>query len=88
MSNLEGSARQQLRVFIERIERLEEEKTALASDIREVYLEAKGTGFDPKVLRQVVRMRKQDVNEREEQEAVLEVYLHALGMLEEGAPEE
>jgi len=88
MSSLEGSARQQLRVFIERIERLEEEKAALSADIREVYLEAKGTGFDPKVLRQVVRMRKQDVSEREEQEAVLEVYLHALGMLDGGGGEE
>ena len=88
MSTLEGSARQQLRVFIERIERLEEEKAALTADIREVYLEAKGTGFDPKVLRQVVRMRKQDVSEREEQEAVLEVYLHALGMIDGGAPRE
>jgi len=88
MSTLEGSARQQLRVFIERIERLEEEKSALTADIREVYLEAKGTGFDPKVLRQVVRMRKQDVSEREEQEAVLEIYLHALGMIDGGAPRE
>ena len=83
MSTLEGSARQQLRAFIERIERLEEEKAALGSDIREVYLEAKGTGFDPKILRQVVRVRKLEDSERQEQEAVLEVYLHALGMLED-----
>ena len=55
----------------------------MVSDIREVYLEAKGTGFDPKILRQVVRVRKLEDSERQEQEAVLEVYLHALGMLEE-----
>ena len=83
MSNLEGNARQQLRAFVERIERLEEERTALGADIREVYSEAKGVGFEPKVLRQVVRLRKQDVNERQELEAILEIYLHALGMLEE-----
>ena len=84
MSNLEGNARQQLRVFIERIERMEEEKAALAADIREIYSEAKGVGFDAKVLRQVVRLRKQDANERQEQEAILDLYLHALGMVDEG----
>ena len=87
MSNLEGNARQQLRVFVERIERMEEEKAALAADIREIYSEAKGVGFDAKVLRQVVRLRKQDANERQEQEALLDLYLHALGMAEEGATE-
>lgn len=84
MSNLEGNARQQLRVFVERIERMEEEKAAIAADIREIYSEAKGVGFDAKVLRQVVRLRKQDANERQEQEAILDLYLHALGMIEEG----
>ena len=73
--------RDQLKAFIERIERLEEEKKALADDIRDVYAEAKGTGFDVKALRTIVRMRKQDVNERKEQEALIETYLHALGML-------
>jgi uncharacterized protein (UPF0335 family) len=73
--------RDQLKAFIERIERLEEEKKALSDDIRDVYAEAKGTGFDVKALRTIVRMRKQDVNERKEQEAILETYLHALGML-------
>ena len=73
--------RDQLKAFIERIERLEEEKKALADDIRDVYAEAKGTGFDVKALRSVVRLRKQDVDERKEQEAILETYLQALGML-------
>ncbi len=66
--------------FIERIERLEEEKAAIAGDIKEVYAEAKGNGFDTKVLRKIVSIRKQDANERMEQEALLELYLTALGM--------
>jgi uncharacterized protein (UPF0335 family) len=74
-------AKDQLKAIIERIERLEEEKKAIADDIRDVYGEAKGNGFDVKALRTVVRMRKQDKNEREEHEAVLETYLHALGMI-------
>ena len=75
-------AKDQLKAFIERIERLEEEKKALSDDIKDVYAEAKGTGFDTKALRTVVRMRKQDKDERKEQEAILEVYLNALGMLD------
>lgn len=74
-------ARDQLRSFIERIERLEEEKQALASDIRDVYGEAKAMGFDTKALRQIVRERGQDVNERDEFEAILDTYRAALGML-------
>jgi uncharacterized protein (UPF0335 family) len=74
-------AKEQLKAFVERVERLEEEKKAIADDIRDVYAEAKGNGFDVKSLRVVVRLRKQDVNERKEQEAILETYLHALGML-------
>jgi uncharacterized protein (UPF0335 family) len=74
-------AKDQLKAFVERVERLEEEKKALSDDIRDVYAEAKGNGFDVKSLRVVVRLRKQDVNERKEQEAILETYLHALGML-------
>jgi len=70
----------QLRAFIERIERLEEEKKTIADDIKEVYAEAKGNGFDTKVLRKIVSIRKQDHNERMEQEALLELYLTALGM--------
>lgn len=73
--------KQQLSSLIERVERLEEEKKALADDIRDVYAEAKGNGFDPKIMRIVVRLRKQDADERKEQEAVLETYMHALGML-------
>jgi uncharacterized protein (UPF0335 family) len=73
-------ARDQLRAFIERIERLEEERQALSEDVREVYAEAKGSGFDTKTLRQVVKLRKQDAAERQEQEALLDLYLHALGM--------
>ena len=74
-------AKDQLKAFVERVERLEEEKKAIADDIRDVYAEAKANGFDVKALRQVVRLRKQDADERKEQEAILETYLHALGML-------
>ncbi len=74
-------AKDQLKAFVERIERLEEEKKALADDIRDVYAEAKGNGFDVKALRTVVRLRKQDSQERAEQEAILETYMQALGML-------
>lgn len=77
---LQTSARDQLRAFVTRIERLEEEKAALAADLREVYVEAKGNGFDVKALRTVIRLRKQDENKRREEEAVLTTYLHALGM--------
>lgn len=75
-----GIGRDHLRAFIERIERLEEEKTNIADDIKEVYAEAKGNGYDIKVLRQLVRVRKQDTNERLEHEAILDTYMHALGM--------
>ena len=74
-------AKDQLKSIIERIERLEEEKKAISDDIRDVYAEAKANGFDVKALRSVVRLRKQDVEERKEQEAILETYLQALGML-------
>lgn len=83
MSNPGGVAADQLRAFIERIERLEEEKKAIADDIKDVYAEAKGNGYDVKVIRQVVRLRKQDSNERQEMEALLDLYLHALGMAAE-----
>jgi uncharacterized protein (UPF0335 family) len=71
-----------LRSFIERIERLEEDKKTIADDIKDVYAEAKGNGFDTKALRTIVRMRKMDSDERREQEEVLETYMHALGMLQ------
>jgi uncharacterized protein (UPF0335 family) len=74
-------AKDHLKAFVERIERLEEEKKALSDDIRDVYAEAKAVGFDVKALRTIVRMRKQDTDERKEHEAILETYLHALGML-------
>lgn len=83
MTTLQSSAQKQLRQIVEGIERLEEEKKALAGDIRDKYLEAKGLGFDVKVLRQVVRLRKKSSDERQEEATVLEVYLHALGMLDE-----
>ena len=74
-------AKDQLKAFIERVERLEEEKKAIADDIRDVYGEAKGNGYDVKALRTIVRLRKQDKDERAEAEAILETYMHALGML-------
>jgi uncharacterized protein (UPF0335 family) len=80
---LQTSAKDQLRTIVARIERLEEEKAALAADLREVYAEAKGNGFDVKALRAVIRMRKQDETKRREEEAVLTTYLHALGMAAE-----
>ena len=74
-------AKDHLKAFVERIERLEEEKKALADDIRDVYGEAKSTGFDVKALRTIIKMRKEDTDERKEHEAILETYMHALGML-------
>lgn len=73
-------AKDQLKSLVERIERLEEEKAALTADVREVYSEAKGQGFDTKIIRQVVRLRKLDRADRQEQEAILDLYLAALGM--------
>ena len=73
-------AKDQLKAIIERIERLEEEKKTTSDDIRDVYAEAKGTGFDTKALRTIVRLRKLDTDERREQQEVLDTYLHALGM--------
>ena len=80
MTDVTGVSGERLRSFIERIERLEEEKKALSDDIREVYSEAKGTGFDIKVLRQIIRLRKMDASDRSEMEEVLDVYKRALGM--------
>ena len=76
----------QLRAFIERIERREEEKAAISADIKEIYAEAKGGGFETKIMRRIVNIRKQDANERMEQEAILELYMGALGMI--SAPRE
>ena len=74
-------AKEQLKAVIERVERLEEEKKTLADDIRNVYAEAKGYGFDVTALKTIVRLRKQDANERAEEESILETYMQALGML-------
>lgn len=87
MTTLQASAQNQLRQFVEQIERLEEEKKALAGDIRDKYAEAKALGFDIKALRQIVRLRKKSQTERQEEESILEVYMHALGMLN-GMPSE
>ncbi|MGV0878031.1 DUF2312 domain-containing protein [Martelella sp. FLE1502] len=87
MSNdAHGIARDQLRSIIERIERLEEEKKTIADDIKDVYAEAKGTGFDTKALRKIIALRKLDESERMEEEAVLDTYMIALGMIP--APED
>jgi uncharacterized protein (UPF0335 family) len=74
-------AKDQLKSIIERIERLEEEKKTISDDIRDVYAESKGNGYDVKALRTIVRLRKQDPNERQEQETILETYMQALGMI-------
>ena len=71
---------QQLRLFIERIERMEEEKKGVADDIRDTYNEAKSNGYDPKIMRQIVRLRKLPVHDRREMEAILDVYKSALGI--------
>lgn len=78
-------AQDQLRAFIERIERMEEEQDAIKLDIKEIYAEAKGNGFDTKVLRQIIKIRKMDAHERAENEAILELYMAALGMVAEPA---
>ena len=85
MSTLQASAQKQLRQLVEQIERLEEEKKQLAGDIRDKYLEAKAVGFDVKALRQIIRLRKKSQSERQEEDTVLQVYLHALVMLEDAA---
>ena len=72
---------EQLRLFIERIERMEEEKKGVADDIRDTYNEAKSQGYDPKIMRQIVRLRKLPVNDRKEMEAILDVYKSALGIV-------
>ena len=78
---LNSTAQGRLKTIVERIERLEEDKAAISGDLKEVYLEAKGEGFDVKILRKVVRLRKQDKAKRQEEEAILDLYLSALGGL-------
>ena len=81
MPDVGGIAGERLKSLIERVERLEEEKRALAEDIKEVYAEAKGVGFDVKIMRQIVKIRKMDQDELDEQETLLDVYKRALGMI-------
>ncbi len=78
---LNSAAQSQLKSVIERIERLEEDKAAVSADLKEVYLEAKGNGFDVKILRKIVRIRKQDKAKRLEEEALIDLYLSAIGGL-------
>lgn len=80
MTDVGGITAEQLKAYIERVERLEEEKAAIAADVREVFAEAKGNGFDTKIMRQVIRLRKLDSDDRTEQEALLDLYKRALGM--------
>ena len=87
MPDIGGIAGDRLKSFIERIERLEEEKRALAEDIKEVFSEAKGVGFDVKTMRQLIRLRRMDQEDLDEQEALLDTYKRALGMLPEATSE-
>jgi uncharacterized protein (UPF0335 family) len=88
MPDVGGIAGERLKSLIERIERLEEEKKALAEDIKEVYAEAKGSGFDTKIMRQIIKIRKRDKDDLDEEESLLEVYKRALGMLPDFAASE
>ena len=80
MVEVGGIAAERLRQLIERIERLEDEKAALAADVREIYAEAKAVGFDAKVMRQIIRLRKMGTADQQEMEALIDTYKHALGM--------
>ena len=82
MTALQGAAQNQLRQYIEQLERLEEEKKAIADDIRDKFAEAKAVGFDVKVMRQILRLRKKSKDDRDEEDAVLSTYMHALGMID------
>ena len=86
MPDVGGIAGEQLRSFIERIERLEEEKRALSADIKDVYAEAKGSGFDIAIMRQIIRIRRMDQDDVDEQETLLDIYKRALGMLPGAEP--
>jgi len=87
MSDIDGVSSAQLKSFVEQIEHLEEEKTAITEQIREVFAEAKGTGFDIKTMRQILKIRKLETQERLEQEELLDLYLTALGMKGVESPE-
>lgn len=81
MSEIGNNSKEQIKSIVERIEKLNEDKDAITSDVKDVYAEAKGGGFDVKALRTIIRLRKMDANDREEQETILETYMHALGMI-------
>lgn len=82
MTDAQNVAAAELRQFIERIERLEEERASIGDDVKDVYGELKGRGYDVKAVKTIIRLRKKDKNERMEEEAILDVYMHALGMLD------
>ena len=86
MPDVGGIAGAQLKSFIERIERLEDEKRALGEDVKEVYAEAKGSGFEPKIMRQIIKIRRMDKEEHDEQETLLDLYKRALNMVPENGP--
>ena len=86
MPDVGGIAGAQLKSFIERIERLEDEKRALGEDIKEVYAEAKGSGFEPKIMGQIIKIRRMDKEEHDEQETLLDLYKQALNMVRESGP--
>ncbi|GGF88697.1 MULTISPECIES: DUF2312 domain-containing protein [Rhizobium] len=88
MSDAHGVARDQLRAFVERIERLEEEKKTIADDIKDVYGEAKSMGYDTKIMKKVIALRKKDDQERMEEDLILDTYLSALGMIPGAGTEE
>lgn len=88
MTYVGGVSSDQLKTIVERIERLEQEKAAIAEDIKDVYAEARGNGYDTKTLRTVVKLRKMDTDDRQEQEEMLDLYLNALGMLPSAQPAE
>jgi uncharacterized protein (UPF0335 family) len=83
MAEVAGIAREALQSFVERIERLDDEKRALSEDIKEIYAQAKGSGFEPKIIRQIIKIRKTDKDKLDEEESLLELYKRALGMLPE-----
>jgi len=87
MPDVGGVAVERLKSFIERVERLEEEKRGLSGDIKEVYAEAKGSGFEPKIMRQIINLRRMDKADVDEEESLLDLYKRALGMLPEAAIE-
>jgi len=87
MADVGGVAVERLKSFIERIERLEEEKRGLSGDFKEVYAEAKGTGFEPKIMRQIIKLRRMDKEEVDEEESLLDLYKRALGMIAEAGVE-